>query len=215
MLFCAEIAVMELVNEALLSQSTPVQPIGSQGLDLMIRCSYLKLIIILLWLVGSLQVYSPPKDTISEYLLLAAVFWPICFHLSQTKEPSEAFGFDSLVVYAPGGKTPVAGAPWAKWDHDDHQPTILRRSAYFDVSWQLKGAAHFWQLTAVSRWSCKKLRWLCHVALDKVGSGMGWESLRIWQSLSVDDPIEASWSLATQAGDFFDFLHLRFLVYWL
>jgi hypothetical protein len=25
---------------------------------------------------------------------------------------SEAFGFDSLVVYAPGGKTPMAGAAW-------------------------------------------------------------------------------------------------------
>ena len=29
-----------------------------------------------------------------------------------TQEPSEAFRFNSLMVYAPGGKTPVAGASW-------------------------------------------------------------------------------------------------------
>lgn len=29
-----------------------------------------------------------------------------------TQDPSEAFCFDSLMVYAPGGKTPVAGAAW-------------------------------------------------------------------------------------------------------
>ena len=29
-----------------------------------------------------------------------------------TQDPSEAFCFDSLMVYAPGGKTPVAGASW-------------------------------------------------------------------------------------------------------
>jgi hypothetical protein len=38
---------------------------------------------------------------------------------------SEAFGFASLVVYAPGGKTPMAGAAWPFFFYCGYQAMLF------------------------------------------------------------------------------------------